>query len=498
MTWTPPSLAPLALALPVPIEEQGTAAASEATLPGAHELESDSAFWALHDEVQILGKGSYGTVKLVRVKSNNNLVAVKAVTKGATPPEDGIDERQEAEALLLMRRHENANTAPARIGGRKARSSRQGSRLSLMELQEELRASAEGEPAEGKPAEGKSPTTVVGALGVPPSPTPARAASHRRSATLGAASSGLSSLRRKSGRNSDAMDVWQLQAALFGGGPTGTAERESHRGTADTAVLPPTPEPVAEEGEGGVTVADGAADEGSSDTVRLLDVYESPGTLFLVMRAELGGDLATRLSALPGGRCEEAEARTHATALLRAVAGMHEQGIVHRDIKPSNVLLSQEGEGRLGDFGLATQLPKAGAASAAGGEVGAPALLTAVCGTHNNMAPEMVRCGHGEAAGYGTPSDLWQMGLLIFELLCGTHPIARETEIETLAAILAADYAFPPDVRLSDEARDLVRRLLVSDPAVRLTAAECLRHPWIVQHSRAPNRCTRNSLMCEK
>eukprot|EP00966_Prymnesium_polylepis_P144607 3339157-Prymnesium_polylepis.1 len=96
------------------------------------------------------------------------------------------------------------------------------------------------------------------------------------------------------------------------------------------------------------------------------------------------------------------------------------------------------------------------------------------------MAPEMVRCGHGEAAGYGTPSDMWQMGLLLFELLFGTHPVARNTEIETLAAILAADYAFPSGVDdVSEGARDLVRKLLVGDPAERLTAAECLRHPWI-------------------
>jgi len=199
--------------------------------------------------------------------------------------------------------------------------------------------------------------------------------------------------------------------------------------------------------------------------VRLLDVYDTPSTLFLVMRAEMGGDLSSRLASLPGGVCTEQEARRHAAALLRGLEATHAQGIVHRDIKPANVLLSEEGMGRLGDFGLATNLPEGG-------------LLTAICGTHNNMAPEMVRCGHGESAGYDTQADMWQMGLLLCEMLFGAHPFARETEVATLAAILNGDYSLPA-AGVSEAACDLVRRLLVSDPAERPTATECLRHPWI-------------------
>ncbi|KAL1527636.1 hypothetical protein AB1Y20_009022 [Prymnesium parvum] len=438
MTWKPPALAPLPL-LPLPPPPQ-KGSPDEIPLPGAHELESDSAFWALHDEVQVLGKGSYGTVKLARVKSNNNLVAVKAVTKGASPPQDGIDERREAEALLLLR-HANSNTAPARIGGRKARFSRHASRVSIADLQDEMRRAEDPSDVQTRRAASAAIPTA------------------RRSATLDASASGL---RRRGSRTSDSMDVWQLQAALRSGGPTGEAvasERETSC-TADTDTAPST-----------TLAADAACeavDDDSSDMVRLLDVYESPGTLFLVMRVEGGGDLAARLAGLSGGRCAEDEARMHASALFRAIAGMHAKGIVHRDIKPSNVMLSQEGEGRLGDFGLAERLP-----------TDKPPLLTAVCGTHNNMAPEMIRCGHGDAPGYGTPADMWQMGLLVYEMLFGQHPIARDTDIETLAAILAADWTFPPGVDVSAEAKDLITSLLVSDPAKRPSATECLQHPWL-------------------
>jgi len=224
--------------------------------------------------------------------------------------------------------------------------------------------------------------------------------------------------------------------------------------------------------------SDNPAEHGTDDTVQLLDVYDTPGTLFLVMRAELGGDLATRLASLPGRVCPESEACAHAVALLRGVESMHAQGIVHRDIKLANVLLSQQGEWRLGDFGLAERLPERASGDS-------PPLLTSVCGTHNNMAPEMVLCGHGEVAGYGTAADMWQMGLLLFEVLFGVHPFARGTHIETLAAILAADFHFPEPAsnatapRVSEAARDLIRRLLVTNPNLRLSAKQCMQHAWL-------------------
>ena len=216
-----------------------------------------------------------------------------------------------------------------------------------------------------------------------------------------------------------------------------------------------------------------------SDTVRLLDIYDTPRKLFLVMRAELGGNLAARLASLPGGVCPEAEARAHTVALLRGLAAIHQKGIVHRDIKAANVLLSQEGDGqltRLGDFGLAASLPDPNETRGTGG---ARPLLMAVCGAHDNMAPEMVLCGHGEAAGYDMSVDMWQMGLLLFEMLFGRHPFARDTEVETLAAILQGNLVMPETAGVSEPARHFVRCLLVTDPAERLSAPQCLQHPWL-------------------
>jgi len=533
MAWAPPRLSLDVSVLPVAHEVHAKVtepddAHLESKVDGAHVLESETAFWDLHEEVSVLGKGSYGTVKLSRVRSNGNLVAVKEVAKG-TAMHDGsdIDEVQEAHVLSILSKG-NAGTAPARIGGR--RSSARSSRLSLVELQEAMRRVSESETAiDGDSTKASlagassttSPATVLTTL--PPTPSSPTPTPRHRPATVGPATADTinrSTQRSRSSRSGGALSVWQIQTALADAGPqvevavlpvsdgsgfgrlgspmlsspvgaslspvpwaaeeaaADEAAEEGHSAVeradlerADSESYPPTLCPVPSGGtectEGDEAEEAGDAD-GASDTVRLLDVYDTPSTLFLVMRAEMGGDLASRLASLPGGVCPEAEARTHAAALLRGLESAHAKRIVHRDIKPANVLLSEEGVGRVGDFGIAASLPEQG-------------LLTAVCGTHNNMCPEMVRCGHGDSEGYGTAADMWQMGLLIFEMLCGTHPFARDTEVATLTAILDGTFSFPEGAPVSEPARDLLRRLLVSDPAERLTATQSLRHPWLCQ-----------------
>ena len=450
MVWTAPKLPSLQIAEPELDSAQRTGkvpkrAASFSKLECAHELASDGAFWALHEEVQVLGKGSYGTVKLTRERSTGNLVAVKEVVKGdSSRDSDDVSETSEAEVLHMLMpscRH-NAGTAPARIGGRRA--SERSGRQTLSELKAAMQGSG--------PQPGGSPSSVISRLHESLGSAPAKDEAKPKASSVGASSAG--GRRKPHGQ----LSLWQLQAALCESPPI-----------ADS--LEP-PQPAQQSSPLEVAAPEENVEPPSPhDTVRLLDVYDTPSTLFLVMRAEMGGDLAARLASLPGGVCPEAEARRHAASLLRGLESAHAQGIVHRDIKAANVLLSQEGVGRLGDFGLATNLPE-------GGE-----LLTAVCGTHDNMAPEMVLCGHGEAAGYDTGVDMWQLGLLLFEMLFGRHPFAGETEVSTLAAILQGGLVMPETAVVSEPARHLVRRLLVADPAERLSASQCLDHPWLCPRS---------------
>jgi len=199
---------------------------------------------------------------------------------------------------------------------------------------------------------------------------------------------------------------------------------------------------------------------------RLLSVYQSATTLFMLQDAERT-DLMGHAATFADGVVGEDEARGYLRGLLSAVRHIHSLRIVHRDIKATNVLLSAQGDVRLADFGLAARLPEHG-------------LLTSVCGTHDYLAPEMVRCGHGECDGYGTSVDLWGVGLLLFSLLCGGNPFERETDIATLQAILAGTFAFPAHrPPPSDSAADLIGRLLVVNPQARLSAAEAIQLPWV-------------------
>lgn len=201
--------------------------------------------------------------------------------------------------------------------------------------------------------------------------------------------------------------------------------------------------------------------------VQLLDVFQSPKTLFILQEVART-DLMSHVSSRPAGVLDEPETRGHLASLLSAVQHLHGLQIVHRDIKATNVLLTELGEVRLADFGLAVRLPENG-------------LLSSVCGTHDYLAPEMIRCGHGEVEGYGTSVDLWGVGLLLYALLVGGNPFERDTDIATIQAILAGRFEFPSDATLSEDARSLVHQLLVTDSIGRLSAKGALREPWLVE-----------------
>lgn len=506
-------LPPKPPALDVPTFRSPAEPSPEPPVPGALQLATDADFWTLYEEVSTLGRGSFGEVKLVRLRSTGGLVAVKAVAKSGASASDsygGITPQNEPQLLMAYQQASDRrkfDSAPARIGGRRKQRMGMTPQPSLTELQDALRvpeASKTRSPLRTPPLSRKAarPQTLPGRGG-----------------------------RKQKGRdrgNTDSMSIWELQAALGGLPGDATSEAEAAPSSAggvpslsssssagvfqlpsSLAADPPRPSPLAKiasdeapAGSSGSTDLQGAfiavdeedddvdADDDvaeaerrqSEDAVRLLEVYESPATLFMVMRAELGGDLESRLASLPGGVFDEAEARDHTAAVLRALDGMHAQRVVHRDVKLGNVLLNERAEGRLGDFGLAERLPDDVVAPDDEGGT-RPGLLTSVCGTHDCMAPEMVRCGHGEAAGYGTAVDMWALGVMVFTMLFGRHPFERPTEIATLTAILAADAPFPPAPAgrpaVSAAAKDLIRRLLAPDPDRRATAAEALRHAWI-------------------
>ena len=115
--------------------------------------------------------------------------------------------------------------------------------------------------------------------------------------------------------------------------------------------------------------------------------------------------------------------------------------------------------------------------------------LTGLVGTPQYVAPEVVT-GYGEnnATGepYGKGCDLWSMGVLLFVMLSKTMPFRAKEVDQLLKQVVRAKFNFRPEDRwkhISEEAKDLISKLLVKEPANRMALADVPKHPWIVMHT---------------
>ncbi|HEX3928840.1 MAG TPA: protein kinase [Gemmatimonadales bacterium] len=194
------------------------------------------------------------------------------------------------------------------------------------------------------------------------------------------------------------------------------------------------------------------------------DVGEDADTAYLVMECVSGESLAARLQRSP---LAVAEALTVSIQIAGALSEAHEQGVVHRDLKPANVMLTPKGQVKVLDFGLAKLLapPDAPAATLSRSELGAPA------GTPMYMSPEQA---FGEPVDART--DLWSLGVVIFESLAGRAPFEGATDWALLKAVTQDPApslrAIRPDLPASVES--LVTRALTKDLAARYQTAAAL------------------------
>ncbi|KAG8463192.1 hypothetical protein KFE25_011189 [Diacronema lutheri] len=215
--------------------------------------------------------------------------------------------------------------------------------------------------------------------------------------------------------------------------------------------------------------------------VRLYEVLETPGKLYLVMQLCTGGELFDRIVNM--GRYSEEDARYFAFKLLNAVLYLHDQHICHRDLKPENILLAsadEDAELCITDFGLGKVI-----VSATEGVSWREVALRTRCGTPGYAAPEVISASYapGLERRYGLECDMWAVGVVVYILLSACPPFsARDDEAMQAAICDSNGPPFPPKywATISPSAIDLIRSLLVVDPAKRLTAFEALQHPWVV------------------
>ncbi|KAF7647158.1 hypothetical protein LDENG_00176560 [Lucifuga dentata] len=212
--------------------------------------------------------------------------------------------------------------------------------------------------------------------------------------------------------------------------------------------------------------------KGHSSIITLVDSYESATFIFLVFDLMRRGELFDYLTEKV--TLSEKETRSIVRALLEAVQYLHSLSIVHRDLKPENILLDDQGHIKLSDFGFSVQL-----------EPGKK--LRELCGTPGYLAPEILKCSMDEThPGYGKEVDLWACGVILFTLLAGSPPFWHRKQMLMLRMIMEGRFQFssPEWDDRSDTVKDLISRLLVVDPAVRLNAEQALAHPFFRQYQK--------------
>jgi tetratricopeptide (TPR) repeat protein len=203
------------------------------------------------------------------------------------------------------------------------------------------------------------------------------------------------------------------------------------------------------------------------NVVPLFDVGEQDGVRYAVSEYVEGETLRARLKREP---MPPGEAADVAAQIAEGLSAAHRKGFVHRDIKPENVILAHTTFARILDFGLAKRSAGLAALSVSEEDVTQSALLTEpgiIAGTVGYMSPEQVR---GEPV--DGRSDIFSLGVVLWEMLTGHRPFHGDSPVETLSAILREEP--PPDpvlAGLPSEFERILRRALQKRPADRYHSA---------------------------
>jgi 5'-AMP-activated protein kinase catalytic alpha subunit len=191
--------------------------------------------------------------------------------------------------------------------------------------------------------------------------------------------------------------------------------------------------------------------------IRMYEVIDTPSDIFLVMEYVPNGELFDYI--VSRGRLPPDDARRFFQQIVSGVEYCHFKRIVHRDLKPENLLLDDEKNIKIADFGLSNVTIDGD-------------FLKTSCGSPNYAAPEVI-------SGYlyaGPEVDVWSCGVILYALLCGTLPFDDESIPNLFRKIKSGMYSLPS--HLSQLSRDLIVRMLAVDPMKRITLAEIRNHGW--------------------
>ena len=199
--------------------------------------------------------------------------------------------------------------------------------------------------------------------------------------------------------------------------------------------------------------------------IKVYEFYSTDRYIYIINELCTGGELFNKIV--------EVKHFTESTAcfimrqLLSAVAYCHDKGVIHRDLKPENILIESSEEKdkeyfhiKIIDFGTCEILKKK--------------KLTEQIGTSFYIAPEVLKNGYNEKC------DLWSCGVILYILLCGSPPFYGKNEKEIFQKVLDGTINFKHKIwnKISQDAKNLVTKLLQVNPTKRISAAEALEDIW--------------------
>ncbi|KAK8509298.1 hypothetical protein V6N13_062347 [Hibiscus sabdariffa] len=193
--------------------------------------------------------------------------------------------------------------------------------------------------------------------------------------------------------------------------------------------------------------------------VELHEVMASKSKIYIAMELVRGGELFSKVAK---GRLKEDAARIYFQQLVSAVDFCHSRGVYHRDLKPENLLLDEDGNLKVTDFGL----------SAFSEHLKQDGLLHTTCGTPAYVAPEVI----GQKGYDGAKADIWSCGVILYVLLAGFLPFQDDNIVALYRKIYRGDFKCPS--WFSPEARRLITKLLDPNPNTRIRISKIMDSSW--------------------
>lgn len=195
------------------------------------------------------------------------------------------------------------------------------------------------------------------------------------------------------------------------------------------------------------------------NVVELYEVMASKAKIYFAMEYAKGGELFSKVAK---GKLKEDVARRYFQQLISAVDYCHSRGVCHRDLKPENLLLDDNGNLKVSDFGL----------SALAESKHQDGLLHTTCGTPAYVSPEIIN-----RKGYdGAKADIWSCGVVLYVLLAGYLPFHDSNLMDMYRKIGKGDFKFPN--WFGPEVRRLLSKILDPNPNTRISIAKIMDNSW--------------------